>query len=133
MRNSKIYDSKIIIDKYICNKNSTLKDLYLPLIPNNAKIITYYSSSDCDQSIISNIKNTYGNRIRLIPSNPHDFHDRYILWGNKFYVSLGVGLDVFDNVTRKARQESQKILSDGDMPTIPRPAASVSYNRQRRY
>lgn len=80
-----------VIDHYICKHGNEgiLKDVYFPVIPENSCIRTYFGCDCCDQTLISSIKRQYGDRVRMTPSNPDDFHERYILC-EKFYISLGV-------------------------------------------
>lgn len=109
-----------IIDRYFCKKENTdlLCKMFLPLMPTTANIHIYNEKRYEDQKLISTLKGKFGKKIHMHPSDPKDFHDRYIFCPS-FCITIGKGIDVFDFKTKKATMET-KIVVDGQKPTLPK-------------
>lgn len=112
-----------IVDRYILSPNArgVLKDIYIPTFPLNAKICVYFGETEKDQSEVSNLKNAFGNRIRMLTSISNDFHERHIL-GDSLLITIGVGLDVFDCNHCDSRKETNISVSAKTNISIPRKA-----------
>lgn len=99
-------------------KEYLLCKMFLPLMPTTANIHIYNEKRYEDQKLISTLKGKFGKRIHMHPSDPKDFHDRYIFCPS-FCITIGKGIDVFDFKTKKATMET-KIVVDGQKPTLPK-------------
>lgn len=113
----------VIIDAYIYSSTvaQDIVGFYMPLFSPQTKVDIYYANDRKVKSeLISRAKQKYKQQITNHPSNPEDFHDRYI-YGEKIVIQIGIGLDLFESSKEpKARKETHISLGNNGKPTIPR-------------
>ena len=118
-----------IVDRYIMSDRASgiLKEIYIPTFPKHSQIYVYFGDNEKSQTEVSDLKEIFGNRIRMYSSISSDFHERYII-GDSIIISIGVGLDVFDCDYCDSRKDTNiSVYTKTMTPTLPKKAPQHTY------